>query len=243
MNPIRNWKRLLAVACSHGGLADPTAIAAVVKFKRQFRPHKTIHLGDFTDTTAFRSGAKGSSDETEPVRPDIDAGLEFIEQLGADLVFCGNHEARIWRLAHHYNAIVSELSKHVIERIQSRCKRQRAELVEYDGVWQQRTIGNFKFMHGVFYSENAARDHAEAYGNCVHGHTHRSGIAKGRRDDNPTGFNVGTLTKIPNMDYANTRRATLAWSQGFVFGEYCDDLCQLYLHEQPRNLTEWRLPI
>jgi hypothetical protein len=93
------------------------------------------------------------------------------------------------------------------------------------------------------YGENATRDHAEALGNCVHAHTHRPGIAKGRRSDNPTGYCAGTLASIPAMEYAKTNRSTLSWAGGMVWGEYCDDASQLYLHEQPQGVTEWRLPL
>ena len=46
-------KRFVAVSCSHGYLADRKAQDAVIAFCRDFKPHTTIHLGDFTDTTAF----------------------------------------------------------------------------------------------------------------------------------------------------------------------------------------------
>ena len=96
-------------------------------------------------------------------------------------------------------------------------------------------------MHGVMYGENATRDHAEAYGNVVHAHTHRPAQAKGRRSDNPTGFCVGSLVEPRDMDYAKTRRATLAWGRGFVWGEYTDTTSILWLHELPENVP-WRLP-
>lgn len=243
MNIVRKWKRLFAVGCSHGGLIDPIARKAVLTFKDKFKPDKIIHLGDFVDTAAFRAGAKGTSDESEPVSPDFNAGLTFIKELRPNLIFNGNHEIRLWRLANHHNAIVSALSQNLIERIQTTAKICKAELVEGWGISHHRTVGNFKFMHGYMFGENACRDHAEAHGNIVFAHTHRAGVQKGRRDDYPTGFCVGTLSDIPNMDYAQARRSTLSWSGGFVWGEYCDDRCQLYLHEQPQGQKEWRLPI
>jgi hypothetical protein len=238
----RRWKRILAVGCSHGHLADPKAVSAVLRFKKSYRPDTTVHLGDFTDTAAFRSGAKGTGDEAEPIAPDIDAGLQLLRDLEPTLVYAGNHEARLFKLARHYNAIVAECAQHIVEQINRSVIALKAEFVQYKGIWEWRELGGYKYMHGSFYSENATRDHAEAFGNCVHAHTHRACVSKGRRSDNPSGFGVGTLTSIGNMDYANTRRATLSWSAGFVWGEYCDDASVLWLHEQPRNVTEWRLP-
>lgn len=63
MNIGRKWKKFLVVGCSHGQMADPKALAAVLKFKESFKPHFTAHLGDAFDTTAFRAGAKGTRDE------------------------------------------------------------------------------------------------------------------------------------------------------------------------------------
>jgi hypothetical protein len=139
------------------------------------------------------------------------------------------------------SAIVAHCAETVVRGIESHCRKLKASLRTYTGVWQGEMLGNYRLMHGVFYSENATRDHAEAYGNVIHAHTHRAAVAKGRRSDNPTGYCVGTLTTASNMDYASTRRATLSWSQGFVWGEYCDDQAQLWLHENQTGKA-WHLP-
>lgn len=238
----RKWKPLLAVGCSHGIHADRKAVAAVLRFRESFKPDTVIHLGDFCDTTAFRSGAKGSADETEPIQPDVDGGTEFLRQLRANVVLCGNHEDRLWRLASSPSAIVAHCAQEVIGQLVKTCHQLRAPLIEWTGINQGYLLGGYRYMHGVFYNENGTRDHAEAFGNVVHAHTHRAGVAKGRRSDNPTGYGVGTLTKSGAMEYAKTRRATLAWSQGFVWGYYTDTQSVLWLHEQPTNQAEWILP-
>ncbi|NDF01617.1 MAG: hypothetical protein EB034_25645, partial [Verrucomicrobia bacterium] len=158
MNVTRKWRRLLAVGCSHGIHADRKAIAAVLKFRDAFKPDVCIHLGDFCDTTAFRSGAKGTSDESEPIQPDVDGGIDFLEKLRPTLVFCGNHEDRLYRMQHSSNAIVSHCAAGVIAEIQKTCGKLKAELVEWSGITQGRVIGGHRFMHGVFYNENATRD-------------------------------------------------------------------------------------
>lgn len=242
MNVVHKWKKVLAVGCSHALHANPHALDAVVKFRESWNPDTVFHLGDFVDTAALRSGAKGSKDESSPVQPDIDSGLEFIDRLRPTIVLCGNHEARAWSLRGHQNAVTSFCATGIVSQIEARVRALGAELHPYTGIHQGRTLGGFRYMHGVFFSENATRDHAETYGNVVHAHTHRAGVAKGRRSDNPTGFSVGTLTDIPCMDYASTRRATLSWSAGFVWGYYCDDQSQLWLHEQAQGNNEWMLP-
>ena len=131
MNVVRKWKRILAVGCSHGLHADPKALAAVLKFRDSYKPAHVVHLGDFIDTTAFRSGAKGSSDESEPVQPDVDGGLDFLEKLRPTLTLAGNHEARLWRLAKSPNAIIAHCATTVIGEIHDTCKSLKSEFVGY----------------------------------------------------------------------------------------------------------------
>ena len=210
----RKWKRLMAVGCSHGIHADSRAVEAVIKFRDDYKPDTCVHLGDFCDTAAFRAGARGTNDESEPVQPDVDGGLDFLERLRPTLVFCGNHEDRLFRLANSSNAIMAHCAQTVISDIYKVTVGLKAELVEWNGIRQGRMIGGYRFMHGVFYNENATRDHAEAFGNVVHAHTHRAAVAKGRRSDSPTGYCVGTLTRMGALEYAKARRATMAWSGG-----------------------------
>jgi len=237
-----SYKRILFVGCSHGKYIDPIAKRAVLKFRDRFKPHTVVHLGDACDTAAFRSGAHGSSDESEPVEPDIEGGMQFLEELKVTHFLCGNHEARLWRMRESSNAVVAYAANKAVQHIEDTCRRIRARMFKYDAIWQGIQFGNFRAMHGVMYGENATRDHAEAFGNVVHAHTHRAAVAKGRRSDCPTAYCVGTLTRTRNMDYASTRRATLAWSQALVCGEYNDNIAHLCLHERQDNESDWRLP-
>ena len=243
MTITKQWKKIMAIGCSHGRYMDPVAAIAVLDFKRQFKPHRTVHLGDYIDATAFRSGAKGTSDESAPVAPDVDGGLDFLEKLQPTDILNGNHEDRLWRLSHHYNAVVAACAKTVIKEIEKVAKKFKTTIIPYSGIEQRLMIGGYRYMHGVFYNENHVRDHAEAFGNCVFAHAHRTGMAKGRRSDSPSGYCVGTLTRRVALEYAKARRATLAWSQGFVWGYYTDERSVLWLHEQPHGLDEWVLPI
>jgi predicted phosphodiesterase len=238
-------KRILAVVCSHGKHIDPQARNAVLKFRDKFKPQTIVHLGDFCDTAAFRSGARETADSAEDVGPDIDGGLTFLAEIGATHVLCGNHEDRLWRMAYSPNAVIAYAAGKCIAAIEAHCKKLKAALIPYSGIHQQIKFGNFTFTHGTMYGENAIRDHAEVYGNVVHGHTHRPGIATGRRIDSPIGFGLGTLTKRSEMEYAKARRATLSWGQAFLWGEYNDRSAhlQLCLGPQEQNPQQpWRLP-
>ena len=224
---------------------DKNAAAAILRFKAAYKPALTVHLGDFLDTAAFRTGAKGTKDEARKIKPDLNAGLVFLDSLAPNVVLCGNHEARLWSWATHHSAIVSDCAQGIIEAIEATCTKFKARLIPYSykACYE---FANVRAMHGEFFNENACRDHAEAYapqgGIVVHAHTHRAGHARGRRADNPLGLCVGTLAAIPAMEYAAHRRSTLSWSAGFVYGEHNGKAARLQLFDNGQEQS-WRLPI
>lgn len=239
MNLNKSYKRFLAIGCSHGIYADPKAVEAVLKFKKAYKPHKVIHLGDFVDMSPFM----GSSDNGhgDPIKPDLIGGIEFLKQLEPTDVLAGNHEVRLWRDLHSSNQLKAFAAETAIEAIDATILKLHANFYPYNGIWQNMRLGNFIFTHGTIYNENSARDMAEIYGNVIFAHTHKPSLQTGRRFDQPIGISVGTLTKRGALEYANTRRATLAWGQGFVYGEYTDDKLfpTLFTHDYSE---EWKLP-
>lgn len=238
----RPWKRLLAFGCSHGSAVRRDAVDAILAMRRAWKPDMTIHLGDFADTAAFRSGARGTADECAPIAPDIDAGLSLLDELGCTLVFAGNHEDRIARLTDHPNAIIADCAQHTWGTISDRIRAMGAVFVPAWPSW--RILGGVRFGHGTMFNEQYLRDTAESYGPSVVAHGHRAGVATGRRIDSPLCLGVGTLTDraSDDMGYAKARRSTLAWSGGFVWGEVCGDAAQLWLHDNGQSQV-WRLPV
>jgi hypothetical protein len=102
-------------------------------------------------------------------------------------------------------------------------------------------LGGTKFVHGSMFNVSAIRDHAETYGNVVMAHLHRVGWERARNIDGASGYCVGMLANF-DMPYANHRRATLAWSQGFAYGHYCDTSLTVNLCERKKG-NPWLLPI
>ena len=81
---MKGWKKWMAVGCSHGDQIDPEARKAVLMFKERWKPDTTIHLGDFLDLAAFRSGAisdPNSSDRAASISDDLSAGIDFLHEL------------------------------------------------------------------------------------------------------------------------------------------------------------------
>lgn len=189
---VKKWRKFFGVGCSHGEMSCPKALAAVLRFKQEFKPDFTFHLGDAIDCTAFRSGAKGTKDEAAEVPPDVFAGLDFLEKLRPNVFLFGNHEDRLVNLSTHFNAIVSGYAGCILNEIKARMAKQKTAVVGY-GYGDHYKLGNFKLIHGTVYTENAARDHAELHGCVIHAHSHRAQMATGRRTDAPVGIAVGCL--------------------------------------------------
>lgn len=239
------FKRFLAFGCSHGSLVDKHALAAVMKFSRAFKPHRKIHLGDVCDYAAFRGGAGGTKDEAVGLAPDIRAGAELIKQWAPTDVLIGNHDERVWRMADHQNAVIAHAAACSRHEFLTACESVKAKVLQsYDINQSWITLGDTKLMHGWMYSENAMRDHAEHFGKCIIAHLHVAGMGNARRSDHAVCYCVGTLANIPALDYAKGRRATARWSHGFVYGEYNDKECHIYLsHCEQGQAKGWRLPI
>lgn len=234
----------MAVSCSHGQHLCPHAEQAVLEFRRRWiRPgDQVVHLGDAFDTTCFRTSAANTADQRASAKEDIDAGKRFLAKYRPTIFCRGNHEQRLWDLQEHPDARVAGYAAELAGQIDTFILHMKCKIVPYD-YKAYVTLGDFKFFHSWTYGENATRDTAETWGNCCVGHTHRPGMAFGRRGDNPLGVNVGCLVDPANSVYARNRRSTLSWGNSIAWGEYTDARTIIWLHVQPQGLTEWHLPV
>lgn len=234
------WKRGIAIGCSHGSLADPKALATILKIVADYKPHKRVHLGDAVDMTAFRNGAKGTKDETISIKDDLAAGLNFLELFNPTDFLNGNHCNRLWKLADHPNQIISQAARSVITELCDLFRKHNTRHIDHY-VMRKSFIkyGDTTFCHGWMYNVSAIRDHAEHFGKVVLAHLHRVGEESGRRIDSPVGYCVGFLGDIEKFSYADERRATAQWSQGFAQFEYNEKECRVWvrrldsLHREP----------
>ncbi len=239
------WKRYMALGCSHGHLQDDDAIKQVLKFKRLWKPHRIIHLGDFVDTAPFRSGANGTADEAVSLKDDLGHGLNFLRALEPTDVLIGNHEVRLYNAAQHYNAVKAYAAQAMIDDIRDLMRGLHCSYTEH---WQSVrswiTLGDTKLLHGFVYGESATRDHAEHYGKCIHAHNHTPAQVIGRRSDHPLGTAVGTLMNVQKAGYADSRRATARWGPGFAWGEYREGECNVRLSQCAQGqAANWVLPL
>jgi hypothetical protein len=242
MNINQQWRRFMAVGCTHGHLIDNEARAKVLQFKRDWEPHTTIDLGDLIDTAAFRSGARGTKDECEPIAPDRFAARDWLLEYEPNVITWGNHDWRVWELSEHPNAIVAQAAMCVRDELLSIAGKLKAETVPYhidEGWWR---MGDTLVGHGYMYNTNAIADHARKFGRCIFAHLHRTGSESADRLGGPRAFCAGYLADGKRMRYAHRRPAYLRWNNGLIWGEYTDTSSVIWLAEAPRE-GEWRLPL
>ena len=56
-------KRWLAFGDTHGDMVDEAALDALIRFKKHYKPHLTVHLGDLFDYRALRKGISQSESD------------------------------------------------------------------------------------------------------------------------------------------------------------------------------------
>ena len=207
----------MAVTCSHGEFLDPEARTAVLAFQERWRPHTTLHLGDFVDLAALRSGAlanPNAKDRAKNIAHDVHEGVQFLHELRPQHILLGNHEARLHALQESPNALAAHAANCVLEDIDECAKKLRARVYPYH-IRSYAQIGDAKFLHGFVFNVQAIRDTAESFGSkIIMGHIHRCGQERARTLAGVSGYSIGMLAQF-DMEYAATRRATLGWSQGF----------------------------
>lgn len=240
---IQRWRRVMAIGCSHGELANSEIQKQILDFKDKFKPEIRFDLGDIVDTAAFRSGARGTPDEGRAIEPDEFSAVTWMERYQPTHITWGNHDARLIDLSHSPNAIVSYAAASLWNRLTSKARELKARTVEYDFEHGWFEMGGVAWGHGFWYNEAAVRDHAEYLGMpVVMAHLHRTVQENGRtRRDTPS-FCVGTLANVDNMKYARRRRATSRWRHGCVFGEVSTRSAQLWLASCPKG-GSLRFPI
>jgi len=240
----RQWKKWIAVSCSHGDHIDPEARDAVLAFKERWKPDTTIHLGDFIDMAALRKGAisdPNSSDRAANIADDLAAGVDFLSEYRPNHIMYGNHEDRLFYLANSPNALAAHASTLVIQEIELLAKKLKARTYRYNNR-SYCHIGGTEFLHGFKHNLAAIRETAQIVGsNCIMGHIHRVGMESAQTLNPATGYCVGMLMMF-NPDYAKTNAASLSWSQGFGFGYYSDTQLTVNLCERKYG-NPWMLPL
>jgi hypothetical protein len=229
-NINKSYRRVMAVGCSHGELANREVLDQILAFKDRYKPQLRFDLGDIVDTAAFRSGARGTPDEAKRPEPDEFSALRWMQDYAPNFISWGNHDWRLVELQASPNAIISYAASTLWNKLTDQARKLKARTVDYDLEHGWFSVGGTYWGHGYFYNEAALRDHAEYLGGpVVMAHLHRTIQENGRTRENSRSFCTGTLADVDSMKYARRRRATSRWQAGCVFGEVSDRSSHLWL--------------
>lgn len=230
-NIIQNWRRFTATSCLHSTHACTVALDNAMAFVEDYEPHDRIDLGDLHDFAALRTGAAGTNDESESLIEDFDAGISWLRRYRPNKRCLGNHDHRMYKAQYDRRAALSHYSRMVVNAIAEVDRENEAEVLPYFPMRKNWFIlGGTYFGHGFMFNENAVRDHAEMVGApVVIGHLHVPQMVAGRTFKSTPSYCVGTLSDPDHHDYAMTRRNTLRWAHGLVYGEYSDKTCHVNL--------------
>jgi len=229
---IQTYRRITAMGCTHGDLVHPAALDSALGFVERYKPDIRVHLGDLIDTAAFRSGAKGTSDEGQEIAPDYAAGIDLLQRYRPTHVTWGNHDVRLLDLATHPSAIVAHAAGTLWNQLVATAEEVGAKTRPYDIELGWFRIGGHYWGHGYMYNVSAVRDHAEMLGGpVVMAHIHRPEESRARTLNQSSSYCVGSLADFRRMSYARRRRATLQWGHGLVFGEVSEKESRLWLSQ------------
>jgi len=215
----------VAIGDPHGDMIDERSKTALFDFIADFKPKIRIHLGDNWD---FRNLRKGASDDEKAasLADDWDAGTDFMRQFfdgGKENVFLrGNHDERMWHLAGSATGVMRDFANDGIKRIEGIVKRSRAKMLPYDSALGIYQMGHLSMVHGYFTGNNACRQHAAVYGNCIFAHVHTD-------ESSPiSSLQPAAASSIPclcirDMEYMNAKTGKLRWAQGWSYGLAFED--------------------
>lgn len=227
MVEMKFWRGVW-VGCTHAQLMLPQAYDALETVFDKWKPKVIGHLGDFLDTTALRDGADGTKDEGADIGLDFDAGFRFLNwyfRKGSieRILALGNHDDPRWeKWMGHPNAVKRHMAELLQDRAEREYKRMRLTHVlpydikrgwlKYSGAW---------FGHGYIVSQNALKATAEMLGGVSYtAHLHRIEEKSGETIEPSMSRCIGWLGDEYKAGYARRRRATLAWSNGFILTEH-----------------------
>lgn len=222
--------RGVVVGCTHAQLMIPQAWDALERVFDKWKPRALIHLGDYLETSALRSGAEGTSDEGKDLGLDLEAGFKFLRwyfkrPAKRRILALGNHDDTRWdKWMDHPNATKRHLAELLHERAHSEYHAlQIHDVLPYDIKKGWLHYAGANWGHGYMYNENAVRDHAEMVGGITYmAHLHSIQERNGRTVKPSVCRCIGWLGDAEKAGYARLRRNTLSWDNGFLLTEHSE---------------------
>jgi len=213
--------KFVAAGDVHGDEQDKSSVRALLSFMSDYKPDLVVMIGDLWDFKAIRRGA-GDEDQASSLEKDWQAGEEFLRKFfsfGDERIFLrGNHDERIYDLAQNSRSgVARDYANDGIENIEALVKELRGRMFPYDSVGGVYACGTLKFVHGYGHAIHSAKQHADAYGNVLFGHTHAIDYFKSVSIDAREAWNIGCLSNLAPA-YNRNQMRRMRWQHGFAYG-------------------------
>jgi predicted phosphodiesterase len=214
--------KFVAAGDVHGDESDLVALKCLYDFMRDYKPDLVVCIGDAWDFRAIRKNADAEYDKTQSMEKDWYAGVNFFKKFfsfGSERIFLrGNHDERIFDLQKNgASGLKRDFASKVIEEIEELNKKHRVRMFPYHakhGIYQ---CGTLKFVHGYGHNMHGSKQHADAYGNVLFGHTHAIDYFRSISHDLREAWNIGCLSNLA-PEYNRQQLRPLRWQHGWVFG-------------------------
>lgn len=214
--------RWIAVFDSHGDMIDQDARQAFVRFLKSWKPKRVIHGGDWSDLRALRTGSS-AQEKADGIEEDIDAGIDFLREIGVTDLLWGNHDNRLIKaLKYKPDGIIRSAASMLYDKVVRNLDPKRVGYVPYGkraGVMQ---LGSrTRIIHGYNSSMYSARQVAMSYampnGLAMMGHVHTNADHIEPALDKRRGMTIGCLCNL-DMEYTEGHVKTLGWVHSWAYG-------------------------
>lgn len=234
--------RIKFTACfdSHGKLIDKKASRPFLEFVKDFKPDIKIHGGDAWDFKCIM-GRASKDDENDDFLDDYNAGWKFLDEYNPDVLLLGNHELRLWKLLGDVRAIVRGYATQLVDEIETKMRKKNCELIPYDSRRGIYRLGDLKVLHGYGCGDNAAKTHAQAYGNCIFGHIHKFLMSRAVSVEERIARSIGCLCQL-DLDYMDSKPGKLQWEHGWAYGFVNEKTGKTQVFEARKIGSSWLLP-
>lgn len=211
MPRVVSTTRVLVMSDIHVPHQDETALRVVEDFKKDFKPHITLFLGDIIDAYSVSTFVKDVAIHDQ--LDEFEICNELLDRFQPTVYFDGNHEERFRR-----PSIPQEYRRLLDPRKWLKLHKRGIKWIPYStnpkDIYR---LGSLSFLHGFYTGSTAARRMAQAFGCCVFGHTHAAGEVPLPNVRDVVAFNTGCLCDL-YPGYMATRPNGLQWCHAFGYG-------------------------
>jgi predicted phosphodiesterase len=202
---------------THGDKRNAHAVKLFRQFCGDFKPGVRLHLGDYMNAEAFRSGADEYERRTG-LKDDKRAAFEFLEWYRPTHLLDGNHDDRLPLYVRHSPGPLADYVGEILGQIGELCHKFKTVHLPYTKRGGVLRLGRLKALHGFFAGKTAAKQHADAFGSCVFGHTHRfASVSIPHNDHRSVARGIGCLCDL-DLEYNARHVDTLSQAQGWAYG-------------------------